>query len=202
MIQERCQKIYNNHLVTSKLARHKPYRVRKNFDDVTDTVKMYLNKLDSFFHNYSHINQDLFFKAPYVIYPEDSFFELKYFISPKALNDWKMFMNRLDRSENVSDDLRKWLKCSYIYIKTLADGLKKPLNEFVKEKIPVYDINILVSLVKSCKISVYSLVFHESWIDELEKSEKKLNELLTSLGKSGSIRTLKDEFDSFNINLE
>jgi hypothetical protein len=91
--------IYNKHLSSFKKHQNKPYNIRKNFDDVGDTTTFYVKKLSLFFNKFKNINVEDFFNAPYSLYKDEKFFDLKFFISPKAIKTYNLYK----KSSEVAD---------------------------------------------------------------------------------------------------
>lgn len=92
--------IYNVYLAESRKAKNLPYKKRKNFQNLNETVKLCLLKLERLFRNNPDINLSDFFKAPYHIYPEGETFLLDFFVTQKAIKVYKMYKE----SKNVVDE--------------------------------------------------------------------------------------------------
>ena len=84
--------LYNEHLKESRKAKNLPYRPRKNFEKVSETTKLCLKKLAMLFLNNKEISPSNFFKAPYSIYSEDEFFDLKFYTTQKAIKVYKIYI--------------------------------------------------------------------------------------------------------------
>jgi hypothetical protein len=84
---ERLHKqIYNTYLRAVGEAQGRPYRCRKNFDDLEVGVEGNLLTLGIFFQRYPHINLDLFIEAPYKLWSDRDFFPLDFYTKRKALS--------------------------------------------------------------------------------------------------------------------
>jgi len=71
-ITEHEKYIYNTYLRIYRTQQNKPFRYRKNFTDFTEhELYVFVKRLGNFFKKFKHINIDLFFKAPYELYPDD-----------------------------------------------------------------------------------------------------------------------------------
>ena len=84
--------LYNEHLKESRRIKNLPYKKRKNFEKINETTKLCLKKLALFFINNKDVFPSNFFRAPYSIYSEDEFFDLKFYTSQKAIKVYKIFM--------------------------------------------------------------------------------------------------------------
>ena len=98
------KRIYNEFLKESRKAKNLPYKQRKNFTKINDTMKLCLNKLSNFFINNKEVNITDFFKAPYHVYPEGETFDLKFFVSPKARGVYKIFTKSSMMVDNTEKD--------------------------------------------------------------------------------------------------
>lgn len=86
------KQIYNLHLKEYRKAKNQPYRERKNFDKLSEDKKTVLTRLSLLFNNNRDIIISDFFKAPYEVYQDGTFFDLKFFTSQKAIKIYKIFI--------------------------------------------------------------------------------------------------------------
>jgi hypothetical protein len=105
--------LYNKHLAASRSARNKPFRLKTNFDDVVDTEKhKFLKRISILFNKHPDINADVYFTAPYKLYPDVVFFGLDYFSSMRAIKSYTIYKKQLlledpdSQVVDVSDSLR------------------------------------------------------------------------------------------------
>ena len=86
--------IYNTYIRVSRSKQNLPYKYRKNFDNFADTSNyVYVKKLGKFFTKFSHINVSDFFDAPYEIYPDNDSYDLRFYITPKAVKIYSSYIN-------------------------------------------------------------------------------------------------------------
>jgi hypothetical protein len=97
------KRIYNEFLKNQRGQKNQPFRPRKKFDNINDTVKLCLQKLSSFFINNPDVDVQKFFEAPYKIYPSGEDFPLKFYATSKAIGVYKIFIN----SKKTVDDGKK-----------------------------------------------------------------------------------------------
>lgn len=155
MISEFEKQIYNNHLIASRKAKNEPYRIKKDFSNLEEDKVIALQKLSKLFNNYPNLLQDDFFIAPHKIYPEDSYYSLEFYTTPKAIKCYTQYVKQLEiQDPDSSDSLRR-----------LTDSLKFVFN-FCKEnnlQLSDYEINMIgtmpcfVQHLKDHKINYYTL---------------------------------------------
>lgn len=95
--------VYNAYLKESREAKNLPFRKRKNFQKVNNTIALCIKKLALFFLNNKDVSVFDFFKAPYSVYAEGEYFDLKFFTSQKAIKVYKIFMDSrksIDMTQN------------------------------------------------------------------------------------------------------
>lgn len=77
--------IYNTYLSTLRKSQNKPFKYRKNFENLDKNLIITLKKLSIFFNEFDTIDIEEFFKAPFVVYDDTDHLELSYFSSRKAI---------------------------------------------------------------------------------------------------------------------
>lgn len=97
------QNIYNTHLRVTRSLRDKPFKLRKNFDKIDDEVFINIKKLSNFFNRFDHINIEDFFSAPYKIYSDNEYYDLKYYTTQKARVVYSLYIKQLTESLNPDD---------------------------------------------------------------------------------------------------
>ena len=84
--------VYNKHLAISRSLKNKPFRVKQRFDDIVDTDKhKHLKRITSLFKKHPEIDLDVFFEAPYRLYPDVQYFGLDYFSTMRAVKAYAMY---------------------------------------------------------------------------------------------------------------
>ena len=79
--------IYNTYLKVTRTALNKPWRPRKNFDDISPVEEEYLKKINSLTIKYN-IELDNYFQAPYNLWEEKSHKPLEYYTKFKAVKTY------------------------------------------------------------------------------------------------------------------
>lgn len=104
MISEFEKQIYNNHLVASRKANGKPFKLKKDFCNLEEDKIISLQKLSKFFNNYSNIIQEDFFIAPHKIYQDDAYYSLDFYTTPKAIKCYTQYVKQLEIQDPDSPD--------------------------------------------------------------------------------------------------
>jgi hypothetical protein len=90
-LQEIEKNIFNCHLATTRSAMGKPFKLRKKFDNLTDSALFYLRRLRIFFTKFPEIDMREYFRAPYEMYKDVPYYDLEYFASPKAVKAYSLY---------------------------------------------------------------------------------------------------------------
>lgn len=109
--------IYNNYLIASRTAKKQPFKIRRNFKDIDNTTILVLKKLSLFFNRHQNIKQSLFFSAPYTYYGSDNYFDISFFVTPKAHKCYSMVVREKEKQDPDSLESIQQIKdsCSFIY---------------------------------------------------------------------------------------
>lgn len=94
--------LYNVHLSVSRKAKNQPYRPRKDFSKIDDKTNFCLKKLSYFFENHREINPKDFFIAPYEVYSDGGYYDLKFFTTQRAINVYKIYIESKKSVENIN----------------------------------------------------------------------------------------------------
>ena len=108
MISNFQQTIYNTFLRISR--KDKPFKYRKNFNNLDDLTQIYLQKLENFFNYFKYINIDDFFIAPYKILNCDGYYDLKFYLSLKAKKCYTLYMNNKKNNDITLEELKNNLQ--------------------------------------------------------------------------------------------
>ena len=57
---------------------------------MTQTVILYVKRIAGFLERHPNVDLEEFFDAPYKVYPNGEYFDLKFFTTPKAVAVYKM----------------------------------------------------------------------------------------------------------------
>lgn len=96
MLSELEKQIYNKHLIVSRKTRNKPFKVKKDFANVLNTpIPKFLKRLATLFNKHPEIDINVFFEAPYRLYPDVQYFDLEYFASMRAVKSYTLYKKQI-----------------------------------------------------------------------------------------------------------
>lgn len=149
------ERIYNLFLKTTRQQQGQPYKLRKNFDTLDSSSKVYLKKLSCFFNKHTHIGIEDFFTAPFIIYPDETFFDLQYFTTLKAVKTFSLYQKHIQNLAPDSNEQLLRIQQSIKFILNFCKEYKININEYIsykKENIPCF-----LSHLKEYKVNFYTL---------------------------------------------
>lgn len=117
MISDRQKLIYNAYQHAARTSKNKPFKERKNFNNLDDTNKLLLQKIESFFNANRNVSYADFFKAPYIIYNEQEYFGLDFFVTRKAIKCYTEYVKKRETDNPDSEEVLNTCKqcCIFIY---------------------------------------------------------------------------------------
>lgn len=155
MISDNEKRIYNNHLVASRKCKDKPFRIKKDFSNITEDQTMVLNKLNQMFENYPNIDQECFFSAPYKLFPDEDYYPLDFYITQRAKKIYAQYMKSLeDESPDTKESLER-LRDGLKFVKNFCDEKGLTLEEY--EAYYEHNLPSVIDHLKSHKINFYVL---------------------------------------------
>jgi hypothetical protein len=109
-VTDREKQIYNTYLATTRSQQGKPFKLRKDFDDLKS--QNLVTRLTNFFNKYPHITPEDFFKAPYEIHPDTAHLDISYFLTRAAIKTYSLYQQKIkDTSPDLQiEDIRKSLQ--------------------------------------------------------------------------------------------
>jgi len=147
--------LFNKHLIVSRSEKNKPFRVKKNFDDILHTDKLkFLKRISTLFKKHPEIDPDTFFKAPYKLYPDVEYFGLDYFSTMRAIKSYTMYKKQI------------FLQNPDSQIQQVKDSLKFIANFCIENQIYFHqypyhrssDLFTWMQHYKQNKINIYSVM--------------------------------------------
>lgn len=147
--------IYNKHLAISKTEKNKPFKLKKDFSDIINTDKhKFLKRIAILFNKHPDLDQDLFFKSPYKLYPDVVYFGLDYFSTMRAVRSYTIYKKQIflqnpdSQLELVKDSLR--------FISNFCIQHKLYIHQYPYHR--TSDIYTWMQHYKQNKISIYSVM--------------------------------------------
>jgi len=147
--------IYNKHLAISKTERKKPFKLKKDFSDVSNTDKhKFLKRIAILFIKHPDLDQDLFFKSPYKLYPDVGYFGLDYFSTMRAVRSYTIYKKQLFLQD--PDSQLEFAKDSLRFISNFCIQQEIHIHQYPYHK--PSDIYTWMQHYKQNKISIYSIM--------------------------------------------
>jgi hypothetical protein len=114
-LTEQEKRIYNTYLQASRKG--KPFTHRKNFNNINNDVYVYLKKLSSFFNHNPSVNIHEYFEAPYTYYNDEDYFDIGFFITPRAIKCYSLYKQKQEKQNPDNTDTIQQCKecCVFIY---------------------------------------------------------------------------------------
>lgn len=163
------QYIYNSYLKSLRISQNKPYKLKKNFDDISEEKAYALKKLSIFLNSHKEIKPEEFFLASFKLYPDEEFFDLKYFTTLKAIKAFTVYQKNKEVLEPDSEEQISFTKESLIFINNFCCLNKIPFTNYLQhktEKLPTFILHL-----KERKINIYSVI----WFNDFEKLFKSVD---------------------------
>jgi len=147
------RQIYNAYLAALGRANNRPFKPRKNFDDLKDNVYCELKKLGDFFYNNKEVNMQEFFDAPFLLHSDDKYQPLDYYNSHKAVQAYTRYQKQKDVDV---DKLYEYTKMGLAFVYNYCNVNKMSLDTY---KIHKNDNDIPTALIhlKQHKINFFTL---------------------------------------------
>ncbi len=92
------KRIYNAYLIQSRVSQGKAFQIRKNFNNFEEHPQyIFIKRVANFMIRYPDINLNEYFAAPYKVYPDQGYFDFKFFASPKGIKAYSTYKMMLER---------------------------------------------------------------------------------------------------------
>lgn len=146
--------LFNKHLAVSRTEKNKPFKLKKNFQDVENTDKhKFLKRISILFQKHPEIDPDTFFRAPYKLYPDVEYFGLDYFSTMRAVKAYTTYKKSLFLKD--PDSQLEQIKQSLEFITKFCIENKLFIHQY-----PYYrtsDVFVWMQHYKQNKINLYCL---------------------------------------------
>jgi len=180
MISELQKYIYNIHLAVTRRSQNLPYKLKKDFSNISEDVEVELTKLATFFEKHKHIDIEDFFKAPFKIHSDETYLELNFFNSLKAVKCYSTYMKLLETEDPDSSEslirLQKSLKfvmdfCKehgisleeYVSFLNEGDTLPAYINHLKIHNINFYTLHTLTFPKPDVESDILNFIFGDFW---------------------------------------
>lgn len=122
---------YNTYLRITRSKQNKPYRLRKDFEDMDDKKCIQIHKLTKFFEGNKIVKQEWFFEAPFEIFKTGNF-DLSFYLSRKALSCYSSYVLKKRLSDPESDETINAMKSSFRFIVEFCREHKISIDTYSK----------------------------------------------------------------------
>jgi hypothetical protein len=151
--------------------RDKPFRIRKDFSDMDQTKLDRLASLERFFNSYQNIKIDDYFSAPYVIFEDDDYFDLDFYLTSKAKKAYSQYMKKIEMDDPDSESSLNRMVDSLKFVKNFCREKNLTLKEY-----PLYIEGALPTMIDHLKnhhINMYAL--HALGVSKIEVENRILD---------------------------
>jgi hypothetical protein len=160
--------IYNTFLRVSRTAQNKPFKYRKSFSGFKKTGNyVYVHKLRNFLNTYKHVDLEAFLASPYKIYPDEGYFDLKFYTTQKAIKAYTLYKQKQENADPDSEEQIKYTTDSIYYIYQYCKDNKLDVDKYLAHKTGT--TNTFLLHLKENQINIYSLFGFPNF-NEISKS--------------------------------
>ena len=203
------QDIYNTYLSVSRGSKNKPWKPRKDFTGFEKTEDGILcTRLELFFSRFPQISVKEFFYAPYVLYKDEEYFSLKFYLTQKAISCYSIVQKQKqeempDSESHIKDILKSISHIAETCVKENITFAKyiiskkgytwRVLQEFVDKKLNVYvlialpNFNVILDSTQEQDKQVYlsniykEIAKYRIRLNNSEQAKKIINEAFKRL---------------------
>lgn len=181
-ITESQKKIYNIYLKNFRYG--KPYKYRKDFNDISEYTSLNLNKLDIFFLKFKNIKIEDFFEAPNLIYENQPYPKLDYFNTRSAIRAYSI-SNKKKEDQNPEKQFEE-IKQSFLFIMKFCLDQKIEVQHYINHKTGM--IYSWMNHYRERNINIYSLL---EFSDIIKTIDETPNDILDIFSKDLSDKIIK-----------
>jgi len=170
-LSDKEKQIYNCYLKYSRKGQ--PYTPRKNFSDIDANTFTNLKKISLILSKFNHIRIDDYFKAPYILHPEDAYPSLVSFTTLSATRNYSLF-----KKQQEDEDPEKQfdsIKESFRFITMFCLENKIPLEKYLSHKTGY--MTSWLNHYREHRINPYGLMEMDGIFDSLSSFQKDEIEL-------------------------
>lgn len=153
MITEFEKHIYNTHLKASR--KNKPFNLRKDFSTLNEKDTICLKKLSLFFNKHKHIKLEQFFSAPYNLYKDETYFDLCFFTTLKAIKAFTLQNKNIEHLDPDSPEQLNFVKSSIIFINKFCRENNLKIENYLNHK--TSNLYTFFLHLKNREINIYTL---------------------------------------------
>lgn len=172
LITEFDKLIYNTFLRISRSRNKQPFKLRKDFEKLNNETFVAIKKVSSFLKRFPHIKIEEYFKAPYIVYPDEEYFPLEYFHTLKATKAYTLFNRKQENLDPDSEEQLTSIKESLLFIKNFCVSKNiSPLN-YISHKTN-NEYSFLLHL-KEHKVNLYTLLGYSNFEKNIKQRDAEI----------------------------
>jgi len=169
--------IYNKHLATSRSQKNRPFKIKRNFEDIVGTNKhKFLKRIAIFFKKHSDIDLNTFFEAPYKLYPDVAYFDLEYFSSMRAVRSYTMY-KKIKLLKNPDEQIKE-IEKSLRFIANFCIQQRIQFHNYIRHS--TGDMCTWFKHYKENKINLYSLFEFTDVLSTATRSSEDLQQFFAN----------------------
>lgn len=186
--------VYNTFLRVSRTQQNKPFKYRKNFEGFDPEKASYVTKIARLLSQYSHINIDDFFEAPYKAYSDEvaPYYDLKFFASRKSISAYTKYMRKVDNLDPDDPEMLRRIQSSLVFIKEFCKHKNICASEYFNHVDGLYP-SFLVHLQQR-KIWIYSVIGEDGFDNTLQSVESSMLLMLFSYRVEDRIPSMRTKY--------
>ena len=129
------EEVYNLYLSISRGLKNKPWKPRKDFEgfDKTESGILCL-RLSTFFSRFPQIRPKEFMEAPYKLYKDEDYFDLKFYLTQKAISCYTTVQKLKQEEQPDSDSHINSIIDTVKFIGTKCLSEKISFNQYCNKK--------------------------------------------------------------------
>ena len=170
------EEIYNIYLSTSRGLKNKPWKPRKDFEGFDKTEQGLLClRLSLFFKRFPKINVKEFFSAPYLLYKDEEYFDLKFYLTQKAINCYTLIQKqKLEQSPDSDSQIQSIIQSvKFVAAKLLSEKIELKTYTSLKKG---YTLEVISDYMEG-NINLYFLLAlpgFDTIFDSMPEQDKEL----------------------------
>jgi hypothetical protein len=167
--------------------------LRQDFQELEKEKVELLKRLNTFFEEFRNINVKDFLSAPYIIFKDEQYFDLKFYLTRRAIKAYDLYLKQLLSSEPDSDIMLEKAEESFKFVENFISEKKITIDDYAHHceglshsillhlkdgKIPIYFIFCLKDgekVIKSISEDLISLWFDDNFFEVLSRASIKFS---------------------------
>lgn len=169
------KQIYNQYLIAIRSSQNKPFKIRKNFDTLSQEKVAICRKISSKLSQYPNINIKDFFNAPFAEC-KDQRIDLSFYATSRAISSYVRYMKHIETLD--PDDLESLTRArdSLLFIDSYCKRYKMSSDEYFQQKIDSQFACLLH--LRERKIWIYPLISFRAFDRILIDCDKDIIKLM------------------------